>query len=103
MLGFSILEHEMVVETQAVIEHEEEVETEELSGNMDEEMEHSQIVSEEVITDIKPKPNSVPPLRPLTIAPKPAKIPVTVKPASGQQLFLVQGMFCLYNLKINLN
>lgn len=81
----------MVVETQAVVEHEEEVETEEISNSMDEEMEHSQILNEDHPTEIRPKPSSLPPLRPLTIAPKPAKIPLAVKPASGQQLFLVQG------------
>lgn len=36
--------------------------------------------------------SAVPPLRPLTIAPKPQKIPVTaVKPLAGQQLLLLQG------------
>ncbi|KAK9887835.1 hypothetical protein WA026_000146 [Henosepilachna vigintioctopunctata] len=46
---------------------------------------------EEILPDIRCK-NSVPPLRPLTIAPKPAKVPVTLKPlAAGQQLLLVQG------------
>lgn len=87
----------MVVESQAVIEHEEEVETEEISGTMDEEMEHAQILTEELVTETKPKPSSLPPLRPLTIAPKPAKFPVTVKPATSQQLFLVQGKFFQYN------
>lgn len=81
----------MVVEAQAVVEHEEEVETEEMSNNLSEEMVHSPIMNEDIVNETKPKPSSVPPLRPLTIAPKPAKIPLTVKPSSGQQLFLVQG------------
>lgn len=84
----------MVVETQAVIEHEEEVETEEISDTMEVEM-----VTEEFITEKKSKPSSLPPLRPLTIAPKPTKIPVTVKPATNQQLFLVQGeIFNMLNI-----
>lgn len=87
--GNIILEHEMVVETQEVVEHEEEVETEEMSNSMNEEME--QIMTEDLANETKSKPSSVPPLRPLTIAPKPAKIPLAVKPTSGQQLFLVQG------------
>lgn len=45
---------------------------------------------EEILPDIKPKP-TVPPLRPLTIAPKPTKVPITLKPVAGQQLLLVQG------------
>ncbi|KAL3274316.1 hypothetical protein HHI36_015719 [Cryptolaemus montrouzieri] len=46
---------------------------------------------EEILPDVKAKA-SVPPLRPLTIAPKPAKVPITIKPlAGGQQLLLVQG------------
>lgn len=86
----------MVVETQAVVEHEEEVETEEISNNMNEEMEHSHIINEDLGNETKSKQSSVPPLRPLTIAPKPAKIPLAVKPASGQQLFLVQGYYIIF-------
>lgn len=85
-----ILEHEMVVETQSIIEHEEEVETE-IIGNMDEEMQHTQIIGEDTPMEPKHKQNSLPPLRPLTIAPKPAKTPLTFKSASPQQLFLLQG------------
>lgn len=91
----------MVVETQAVVEHEEEVETEEMSNNMNEEMEHSHIMNEDIVNETKPKPSSLPPLRPLTIAPKPAKIPLTVKPTSGQQLFLVQGYLICINVLIS--
>ncbi|XP_065158164.1 protein lin-54 homolog isoform X2 [Atheta coriaria] len=39
----------------------------------------------------KPKTVTIPPLRPLTIAPKPAKLPVSFKPVAGQQLLLLQG------------
>lgn len=72
-------EHVEVVETELGA-HEVEIETE---------RPHS---PEEILPDIKIKPN-VPPLRPLTIAPKPAKVPIALKPSSGQQLLLVQGMF----------
>ncbi|GJQ82265.1 putative tesmin/TSO1-like CXC domain, cysteine-rich domain protein [Trypoxylus dichotomus] len=44
---------------------------------------------EEILPESKPK--SVPPLRPLTIAPKPAKLPIAIKPVAGQQLLLVQS------------
>lgn len=44
---------------------------------------------EEILPETKPK--SVPPLRPLTIAPKPAKMPIAIKPVAGQQLLLVQS------------
>lgn len=40
----------------------------------------------------KPKTVTIPPLRPLTIAPKPAKLPVSFKPVAGQQLLLLQGI-----------
>lgn len=47
---------------------------------------------EEILPDIKNNKPSVPPLRPLTIAPKPAKVPIAaLKPVTGQQLLLVQG------------
>lgn len=45
---------------------------------------------DEILPDIKTKA-TVPPLRPLTIAPKPAKVPIQLKPVSGQQLLLLQG------------
>ncbi|KAK9739358.1 Tesmin/TSO1-like CXC domain, cysteine-rich domain [Popillia japonica] len=44
---------------------------------------------EEILPEAKPK--TVPPLRPLTIAPKPAKVPIAIKPVAGQQLLLVQS------------
>ncbi|KAI4457172.1 tesmin/tso1-related [Holotrichia oblita] len=44
---------------------------------------------EEILPETKPK--TVPPLRPLTIAPKPAKMPIAIKPVAGQQLLLVQS------------
>lgn len=52
------------------------------------ETEHAEL-PEEILPDVKPK--TVPPLRPLTIAPKPTKIPITYKPIAGQQLFLLQS------------
>lgn len=44
---------------------------------------------EEILPETKPK--SVPPLRPLSIAPKPTKVPIAIKPVAGQQLLLVQS------------
>lgn len=46
---------------------------------------------EEVLPDIKTKTSSLPPLRPLTIAPKPTKVPIAMKPVGGQQLLFLQG------------
>lgn len=53
---------------------------------------------EEILPDVGKVTNTVPttktvvpPLRPLTIAPKPAKVPITLKPVAGQQLLLLQG------------
>nr|XP_974962.1 PREDICTED: protein lin-54 homolog isoform X1 [Tribolium castaneum] len=47
---------------------------------------------EEILPDVKIKTSTIPPLRPLTIAPKPAKaVPIAMKPAPGQQLLLLQG------------
>lgn len=83
------------METDEVVEHEEEIETE-VIGNDEMEIELESANSEEILPDVKPRTNSIPPLRPLTIAPKPAKIPVAVKPVAGQQLFLVQGIFLSY-------
>lgn len=78
------------METEEVIEHEEEIETEVIgSDEMEIEVETA---NEEILPDVKPRANTIPPLRPLTIAPKPAKIPVAVKPVTGQQLFLLQGI-----------
>ncbi|KAF2899459.1 hypothetical protein ILUMI_06720 [Ignelater luminosus] len=45
---------------------------------------------EEILPDVKTRTN-VPPLRPLTIAPKPTKVPITLKSAGGQQLLVLQG------------
>lgn len=81
------------MESEEVIEHEEEVETEEIGNDEMEifiEQSNTQMESEVIQ---KSKTNTIPPLRPLTIAPKPAKIPMAVKPVAGQQLFLVQGIF----------
>lgn len=48
---------------------------------------------EEILPDVEKTvaKTVVPPLRPLTIAPKPAKVPITLKPVAGQQLLLLQG------------
>lgn len=46
---------------------------------------------EEILPDVGRAKAVVPPLRPLTIAPKPAKVPLTIKPVAGQQLLLLQG------------
>lgn len=46
---------------------------------------------EEILPDIKTKTSSLPPLRPLTIAPKPTKVPIAMKPVAGQQLLFLQG------------
>lgn len=46
---------------------------------------------EEILPDVAKTKTVVPPLRPLTIAPKPAKVPITLKPVAGQQLLLLQG------------
>ncbi|XP_031353703.1 protein lin-54 homolog isoform X3 [Photinus pyralis] len=52
------------------------------------ETEQSPQSPEEILPDIKIK--TVPPLRPLTIAPKPPKVPIAIK-SGGQQLLLLQG------------
>jgi hypothetical protein len=46
---------------------------------------------EEILPDVKTKTATIPPLRPLTIAPKPTKVPIAMKPVPGQQLLLLQG------------
>ncbi|KAK5641328.1 hypothetical protein RI129_009875 [Pyrocoelia pectoralis] len=61
------------------------------------ETEQSPHSPEEILPDIKIK--TVPPLRPLTIAPKPSKVPITIK-AGGQQLLLLQGNGTAQPLKI---
>ncbi|KAJ8932690.1 hypothetical protein NQ318_000606 [Aromia moschata] len=86
-------EQEVVVESQEVVEHEEEVETEEITAEeMEVETEQHANSPDEILPDVKAtKTTTVPPLRPLTIAPKPTKVPLAVKPVSGQQLLLLQG------------
>ncbi|XP_022916448.1 protein lin-54 homolog isoform X2 [Onthophagus taurus] len=73
--------------------HIEEAEEEELVqtdlGAQEIEIEMEPDNAEEILPDVKPK--SVPPLRPLSIAPKPTKMPYAIKPVAGQQLLLVQG------------
>lgn len=46
--------------------------------------------AQEIIPEVKVK-STVPPLRPLTIAPKPARVPFTIKSTGGQQLLLLPG------------
>lgn len=53
---------------------------------------------EEILPDVSKTKTVVPPLRPLTIAPKPAKVPITLKPVAGQQLLLLQGKNLCYLL-----
>lgn len=80
-------ENEIVVE-QASTEEDSQVESETADESTREiELEQTNTLSAET----KPKTTSVPPLRPLNIAPKPAKVPIAVKPVAGQQLLLVQG------------
>lgn len=79
------------------------IETVEETGQVDAEVMESEIGAqeieieteripspEEILPDVKTK-TSIPPLRPLTIAPKPAKVPIAMKPLPGQQLLLLQG------------
>lgn len=83
-----------------MIEHEEEVETEEISAEEVEVETEQRNSPDEILPDVKTtKTTTVPPLRPLAIAPKPAKVPLAVKPIGGQQLLLLQGNVVLKTLK----
>ncbi|KAJ8978989.1 hypothetical protein NQ317_015705 [Molorchus minor] len=86
-------EQDVVMESQEAVEHEEEVETEAITTeDLEAETDQHANSSNETTPDVKTiKTSTVPPLRPLTIAPKPAKVPITVKPVGGQQLLLLQG------------
>ncbi|CAG9812753.1 unnamed protein product [Phaedon cochleariae] len=86
------IEREVVVGSQEIIEHEEEVETEEMvTEELEMQPEQSSRDSKSIISETKSiKTATVPPLRPLTIAPKPTKVPLAVKTADGQ-LLLLQG------------
>ncbi|XP_044758263.1 protein lin-54 homolog isoform X2 [Coccinella septempunctata] len=86
------METEEVVIEEAANMEEEIVETEIGAEEVEIETETERQPSpEEILPDVKGK-ISVPPLRPLTIAPKPTKVPITLKPLQGgQQLLLVQG------------
>lgn len=46
---------------------------------------------EEILPDIKTKTTTIPPLRPLTIAPKPTKVPIAMKTMQGGQQLLLLG------------
>ncbi|XP_028145018.1 protein lin-54 homolog [Diabrotica virgifera virgifera] len=90
---------EMVVENQEEIEHEEEVETEEVATEDLEVIIDQSNKVDEHFSDLKiSKLNmAVPPLRPLTIAPKPTKVPLTTVKAvggqlGGQPLLFLQGV-----------
>ncbi|XP_017773440.1 PREDICTED: protein lin-54 homolog [Nicrophorus vespilloides] len=75
-----------VLSTSAVGNDDEEIaviESEEMGELLHKEEEKIQI-------EIKSK-STVPPLRPLSIAPKPAKVPLSFKTLPGQQLLVVQG------------
>ncbi|KAK4874214.1 hypothetical protein RN001_013574 [Aquatica leii] len=84
-----------------LLEIQEEIETEVVEpeiGAQEVEIETERCQSpEEILPDMKTK--TVPPLRPLTIAPKPTKVPITLK-AGGQQLLLLQGGTAGQSLKI---
>ncbi|KAF5277210.1 hypothetical protein FQR65_LT03916 [Abscondita terminalis] len=84
-----------------LLEIQEEVETEVVEpeiGAQEVEIETERCQSpEEILPDMKIK--TVPPLRPLTIAPKPTKVPIALK-AGGQQLLLLQGGTAGQPLKI---
>ncbi|XP_019881371.1 protein lin-54 homolog isoform X2 [Aethina tumida] len=102
-----VSESEVVVDAQEEIEHEEEVVVQTELGAEEIEIETetaedgtvavttpsgTMTLSTMVEESNKRSGSAVPPLRPLTIAPKPQKIPVTaVKPLAGQQLLLLQG------------
>ncbi|CAH1963002.1 unnamed protein product [Acanthoscelides obtectus] len=99
------METEVIVENQEIIEHEEEVETEETVADDFVETDQHTASSDEILQGLKNiRPilgtNAIPPLRPLTIAPKPAKVPLTVKPVAGQQLLLLQGSGAGQTLKL---
>lgn len=65
-----------------------------------EEIEIETITTEDVVPEPKQK-TSIPPLQPLTIAPKPTKnVPIAIKPATTQQVLLLQGT--LMSFKVNL-
>ncbi|XP_074032033.1 uncharacterized protein isoform X2 [Leptinotarsa decemlineata] len=90
--GMDTGEQEVVVESQDVMEHEEEVEAEEVfEDESDGYSQQSIKYSEQMLQNQTVKTSSVPPLRPLTIAPKPTKVPIAVKSVGGQQLLLLQG------------
>lgn len=56
--------------------------------------------SDEQVLETKPnKTTTLPPLRPLTIAPKPTKVPITVKSVGGQPLLLLQGKYQIIQFK----
>lgn len=87
-------ERTLVIASQEDIEHEEEV----VQSEAEIEPQEVEVQSEdqdaglEETTEQKYKPAaSVPPLRPLNIAPKPEQVPITVKSVSGQPLILVPG------------
>ncbi|CAG9857105.1 unnamed protein product [Phyllotreta striolata] len=85
-------DHEIIVENQEIIGHEEEVEMEEIVNDYLEVALDSPGKPDEQLLETKPiKTVSVPPLRPLTIAPKPAKVPLAVKSIGGQPVLLLQG------------
>ncbi|XP_063904049.1 protein lin-54 homolog isoform X2 [Zophobas morio] len=79
------------------------IETVDETGQVEEEVMQSELAHEveieterapspeEILPDVKTKTTTIPPLRPLTIAPKPTKVPIAMKPMPGQQLLLLQG------------
>lgn len=60
-----------------------------------------EVETEETLEDTSVKV-AIPPLRPLTIAPKPTKVPVSFATKPGQYI-VVQGKPSYYNVYISLN
>ncbi|XP_056633113.1 protein lin-54 homolog [Diorhabda sublineata] len=85
-------EQEIVVENQEIVGHEEEVEMEEVvTEDVEVSLDISNKSDDQIFDNRTTKMTVVPPLRPLTIAPKPTKMPLTVKSVGGQPLLLLQG------------
>lgn len=87
-IGESVVAEEIVEQTTEIGEQEVVVETETETERAP--------TPEEILPDVEKSvkvaaATVLPPLKPLTIAPKPAKVPITLKPVAGQQLLLLQG------------
>lgn len=110
-MGFFINEFSIVLPTEEEMQEieKEQVEEEYVQDDLDTqeieiETEATQVIEEPVV-EAKTVKTTVPPLRPLTIAPKPTKtVPIQLKPAAGPQLLLLPSKngigFVLYRLFI---